>query len=281
MAGLKLFISNRLEMLAEKLAGILSVPLASPFEKEIIVVQSSGMERWISLELARYHGICANYKFPFPRTTVNEIFGTVLPEFKESPSFEPETMRWKLMKLLPACITRDGFENIKNYLAEDSTKLKRFQLAEQITAVFDQYLIFRPGMIMDWERGKVGGKDERWQAELWQELASCREVSHPAAHRESFLQKIREPSTAPIGLPERLSLFGISFLPLFHLEIFKEISRHTEVNLLLINPSREFWGYIRSEREMVWRLQRIEPGKGKKKPSREELYIEKGNSLLA
>lgn len=167
MTGLRLFISNRLEMLAEKLAKILSVPLASPFEKEIIVVQSSGMERWISLRLARHYGICANYRFPFPRTAVNEIFSAVIPEFKENPSFEPEIMRWKVMKLLPSCITRKGFENLKNYLEDDSTNLKLFQLAERIAAVFDQYLIFRPEMIMEWERGKVGKNDERWQAELW------------------------------------------------------------------------------------------------------------------
>ncbi|PJA47819.1 MAG: exodeoxyribonuclease V subunit gamma [Syntrophobacterales bacterium CG_4_8_14_3_um_filter_49_14] len=301
MTGLRLFISNRLEMLAEKLAKILSVPLASPFEKEIIVVQSSGMERWISLRLARHYGICANYRFPFPRTAVNEIFSAVIPEFKENPSFEPEIMRWKVMKLLPSCITRKGFENLKNYLEDDSTNLKLFQLAERIAAVFDQYLIFRPEMIMEWERGKVGKNDERWQAELWsghdgawpsiirrdalcrvrRELARPKEVSHPAAHRESFLQKIQEPSTTLTNLPERISLFGISFLPYFHLEIFEEISRHIEVNLFLINPSREFWGYIRSDREIVRKLEKVKTGKGQEKLSPEELYLEKGNSLLA
>ncbi|MDI6776368.1 MAG: exodeoxyribonuclease V subunit gamma [Syntrophales bacterium] len=281
MAGLRLFISNRLEMLAEKLAETLRIPLSSPFEKEVIVVQSKGMERWISLELARHHGVCANYRFPFPRTAVNEIFSAVIPEFREDSSFVPEIMRWKVMKLLPSCITKQGFENLKNYLEGDGTNLKRFQLAERIAAVFDQYLIFRPEMIIEWEKGKIGKNDERWQAELWRELVSPKEVSHPAAHRESFLQKIQESSTTITNLPQRISLFGISFLPYFHLEIFEEISRHIEVNLFLINPSREFWGYIRSDREMVRRLERGRAGKGQEKFFPEELYLEKGNSLLA
>ena len=279
MACLKVFVSNRMEMLAGKLAEILRTPLLSPFAKEIIVVQSGGMERWVSLELARHHGICANYWFPFPMAMVNKIFGAVIPEFKENSSFEPETMRWKVMRLLPSCITRHGFENLKNYLADDRTNLKRFQLAERIAAVFDRYLIFRPEMIIEWEKGKMGENDERWQAELWRELLGPKEASHPTAHREAFRKRMRESSTAITSLSERISLFGISFLPYFHMEIFAEISRHIEVNLFLINPSREFWGDIRSEREMARRLERVKTRKEQISP--EELYLEKGNSLLA
>jgi hypothetical protein len=66
MPDLRLFTSNRLEVLAEKLAELLRPPLPSPLESEIILVQSKGMERWVSMKLARYHGICANYRFPFP-----------------------------------------------------------------------------------------------------------------------------------------------------------------------------------------------------------------------
>ncbi len=62
MPGLNLFTSNRLEILVEKLAELLSKPLASPLQQEIILVQSKGMERWVSTELARNNGIFANYR---------------------------------------------------------------------------------------------------------------------------------------------------------------------------------------------------------------------------
>ena len=65
MPGLILYTSNRLEILAEKLAQVLSAPLASPLQPEIILVQSKGMERWVSMELARHNGICANCRYPF------------------------------------------------------------------------------------------------------------------------------------------------------------------------------------------------------------------------
>ncbi len=39
---------------------MLTTPLSDPLGQEIIVVQSKGMERWLSMQLARHHGICAN-----------------------------------------------------------------------------------------------------------------------------------------------------------------------------------------------------------------------------
>ncbi|HPP07230.1 MAG TPA: exodeoxyribonuclease V subunit gamma, partial [Syntrophorhabdaceae bacterium] len=60
MAGLKLYHSNRLEKLVDALASILNTPLSSPFKTEIIVVESKGMERWLSMRLAERFGIWTN-----------------------------------------------------------------------------------------------------------------------------------------------------------------------------------------------------------------------------
>jgi exodeoxyribonuclease V gamma subunit len=59
MPGLNLYTSNCLEILAEKLAEVLSKPLASPLQQEIVLVQSKGMERWVPMQFSRYNGICA------------------------------------------------------------------------------------------------------------------------------------------------------------------------------------------------------------------------------
>jgi len=42
MHGLKIYTSNHMEILAERLAQIVREPLSSPFSPEIIVVQSRG-----------------------------------------------------------------------------------------------------------------------------------------------------------------------------------------------------------------------------------------------
>ncbi|MBW2121580.1 MAG: exodeoxyribonuclease V subunit gamma [Deltaproteobacteria bacterium] len=273
MAFLRLYTGNRLEILVEALADVLRKPLSSPLAKEIIVVQSKGMERWVSMELARRHGVCANCSFPFPNRFVYDISRRVVPSLPERSPFDPRVMRWKIMKLLPSCITRDGFESLRSYLEGGREDLKRFQLSVQIADMFDQYLLFRPEMILGWEKGR----EDHWQAVLWRELAKGEEDRHRAAIGEALFSALERPSLEIEGLPERVSVFGISALPRFHMQVFAAISRFSEVNLFLMNPCGEYWGDILSDREMRKTTGR-QAGRGL---SRDDLHLERGNGLLA
>jgi len=276
--GLKVYVSNKLEMLARELACLLETPLSSPMTSEIIVVQSFGMERWLSLKLADFHGICANYRFPFPNAMVHEVFNLALPDVPDETVFDVDVMAWRIMKMLPDLIEVHGFEKLKYYIDNDTTGLKLYQLSSRLADTFDQYVIFRPDMVSIWEKGKhkysKEDKDiEYWQSVLWKTLADGHEGEHRAALKQTFLKGLS--STGGANLPERISIFGISYLPPFHLEIFYALSRITEVNLFLMNPCKEFWGDICSERE-IDRISIKHGGAGE-----EDLYLEKGNSLLA
>jgi exodeoxyribonuclease V gamma subunit len=100
---------------------------------------------------------------------------------------------------------------------------------------------------------------------------------HRAALRKSFLAKVRDPSAKMEGVPERVSIFGISSLPPFHFEIITELSRFLRVNLFFMNPCEEYWGHIASDRE-IGRLVKKITDKGF---TPEQLHLEPGNSLLA
>ena len=272
MPGLRLFTSNRLEVLAEKLAEALKPSLSSPLESEIILVQSKGMERWVSMELARHHGICANYKFPFPNRFVQGLFREVFPDLPEISPFDPWIMTWKIMGLLPSCLKKRGFESLRVYLGDERSSLKRFQLSSRIADLFDQYLVFRPDMILDWDKGK----GDHWQAILWRELAKGNEKKHRAALQKAFLEALRKSSVDLKNLPTRISVFGISALPAFHMKILSALSEVIDVNLFLMNPCREYWPDILSGREMKRIMEKLK--KGDKAPK--DLPFEKGNSLL-
>jgi exodeoxyribonuclease V gamma subunit len=125
MSGLKIFTSNKLEILAEQLAQMVRTPVASALSAEIIVVQSAGMERWISLELAKHNGICANFQFPFPNSFLEEIAKQVMPPFPDPAPFDPDVLMFKIMKILPDCTQMTEFEGLKAYLTKDATHLKR------------------------------------------------------------------------------------------------------------------------------------------------------------
>ena len=61
------------------------------------------------------------------------------------------------------------------------------------------------------------------------------------------------------------------------MEVLAGISSFTQVNLFLMNPCREYWGDIVSD----WEMKRTMDRDGTEDATEEELYLEKGNSLLA
>ncbi|MBW1829896.1 MAG: exodeoxyribonuclease V subunit gamma, partial [Deltaproteobacteria bacterium] len=246
---------------------------ASPLDKEIVVIQSRGMERWISMELARRHGICANIGFPFPNTFVHEVMRKALPGHKEQAPFDPDIMAWRIMKLLPSLITMPGFESLLTYLEDKEGGLKLFQLSERIADLFDQYLLFRPEMMLNWEQGEK----DHWQAVLWRELVAGHETQHRAALGRAFIELLKNPSSQLEGLPERVAVFGISTLPRFHLQVFAAIARFIQVNLFLMNPCMEYWGDIPS----AWEIKKAIDRESTQSFSAEDLHLENVNSLLA
>jgi len=274
MNGVRIFTSNRLENLAELLAEVLREPLSSPFSGEIVLVQSKGMERWVSMQLARYHGICANIRFPFPNAFVREMFRRVIPDLPDRSPFDPDILSWRVMKCLPSLAGRPAFRGLRRYFGKGTEPLRIFQLSERIADLFDQYLVFRPDMIERWERGH----GTHWQAVLWRELVKGNEGRHRAALAKAFHERLRGGGDRTFeGLPERVSVFGISSLPEFHMQVLASLSKTMEVNLFLMNPCREYWGDILSDWEMERRRMRIPKGV----VSEADLHLEKGNSLLA
>lgn len=273
MKSLRLYTGNRLDLLAELLAKVLEAPLASPLHEEIIVVQSQGMERWLSLQLARHFGVCANIRFPFPNAFVYQAFQSVIPGLPDVSLFDPELVTWRIMKLLPDHLDEPGFESLKHYLDRSPWSLKQLQLARRIAETFDQYVLYRPDLISRWELGA----EDHWQAVLWRDLAGGLEQQHRAALGKVFLERIRKAAPGAFVLPQRVSFFGISYLPPFHLQILDGLAQQTEVNLFFLNPCREYWGDIASDREM----RRLASSATSPDRSPEELFLERGNPLLA
>ena len=98
MPGLILHFSNRTELLVDELASLVAEPLHNPFTSEVIVVQSQGMARWLSQQLALRHGIWANCRFLFPNAIVSEIFNALIGEDLEEDLFSPEIMQWRILR---------------------------------------------------------------------------------------------------------------------------------------------------------------------------------------
>jgi exodeoxyribonuclease V gamma subunit len=251
--GLFLFTSNRMEVLADKLAERLARPLPHTLQQEIIVVRNKGMERWLKLQLAERHGICANCEFPFPEAFGYRVFRELLPGLPEKSPVERDLMLWRILSVLPDFIERPEFAPLRNYLGPETDPRRAVQLAGRIAGLFDHYLIFRPAMVLGWDQGE----EQHWQAELWRGISRRFKTQHGAALWKQFGDVVRAKQLPEHGLPPRCTIFGVSAVPPYHLDLFAGLSRHLEINLFLLQPSREYWGEITSPRESERILRRM------------------------
>ncbi|NJD91145.1 MAG: exodeoxyribonuclease V subunit gamma, partial [Geobacter sp.] len=238
---LNIIKSNRMEKLLDAAAERLSRPLAGPpLTPETVILQSRGMQRWFSIEMARRFGIWANVAYPFPNRFVADLFKLVLPETEPGEGYAPELICWRLMQILPPLLDREEFAPVRQYLSGANPELRLYQLCGQIADLFDQYTLFRGAMLTEWEKGRGDG----WQPLLWRELTASTKGEHREALRRLLLKKLRA-SGAITALPERISLFGISTLPPYHMDIFAALADRVELNIFILHPCEAYWGDLK------------------------------------
>lgn len=300
----RLYHSNDLDVLKELLVHQMKEGDSDPFIPEQILVQSQGMAHWLKLQIAESLGIAANIEFPLPSSFVWKIYNAVKPDLPKKSHFEKELMTWKLMRLLPALISEQYdhddehkalFSPITHYLepkniGEEIDQKKVYALAEKIADTFDQYLVYRPDWLLAWEAGQdeIEGGDvsnQPWQPELWRRLVKDSEqLGHSLFHRarltDELVDIVREghtglkdflPTTST-GQPARIFVFGIAALPGTYWQVLNAISEYIDVHFFLLNPCRNYWGDIVSEKTRAKLLQ---------KDASTANYFTVGNPLLA
>src|SRR5258708_4656652 len=120
MPGLHLHRSNRVESLSRALGDVLADPLPDPLQPEIIVVQSLGMRRWLSFQIASHLGIAMNCEFPFFGEFAQRVFRAALPaELPTGGAFTREALLWRTLAAFPAFLSQSGFEPLRRYIGRD------------------------------------------------------------------------------------------------------------------------------------------------------------------
>lgn len=260
--------SNRLEDLADALAEVCQPPLSNALSAEQVVVPNNGMARWLSLQLADRLGVCINFDFSLPAALVWELWSAVLPRTPAQNAYTAEAMTWRLFAALGQ-LSPQSSPALQSYLA-DAADWRRFDLARRIAASFDQYMVYRPDMLLGWEEGRhsTSHPDENWQAGLWRDLVTSNGDRHRARLHQDFLRSL----SSAQGLPERLSVFGLPALPPAVFDVLRATAAWVDVHLFLVNPCRAYWMESLPDRTIA----RIA---GDRDPA--ELYLDSGNALLA
>ncbi|MFJ4068019.1 exodeoxyribonuclease V subunit gamma [Pseudomonas sp. NPDC089996] len=274
--GFMIVHGNRLDDLRSLVVSWMRRYPLAPLENEIALVQSNGIAQWLKLALAEDPqdddmggcGIAAAIEVQLPGSFMWQLYRKVLgrDEIPEVSLLDKAPLTWRLMRLLPALIERPHFEPLRRFLTDDSDLRKRYQLAERLADLFDQYQVYRADWLKDWAAGehilntargerKPLAPGNRWQAELWRALLEDVGEQGMAQSRagvhQRFIERINSLEAAPHGLPSRVIVFGISSLPAQALEALAGLARFSQVLLCVHNPCRHHWADIVADKDLL------------------------------
>ena len=302
---INLYPANKMENLLTLLNKISQVSPVGVFNQEVIIVQNPGMQHWLNLAIANERGISMNMRYALPAQYLWQLIRTLASEDKvpEQSPYSREVLTWRIYALLATetVINDEVFKPATNYWFEQTVSntppdcttnsssgftletsskagLKRYQLAGQMADLFEQYLIFRPEWLDEWQRGEEVielSEENKWQAKLWQILIN--ELPYnPVELLNDAIENISDKlSNAPNILPKRMSFFGINTMAPMWLNFINALSEYIDVDFFHLNPCFSYWGDIINEKQAIKKLSHWSNGAD----NDEHLFI--GNPLLA
>jgi exodeoxyribonuclease V gamma subunit len=247
--------AERADALVDELGTVVRSPLDDPLQTEFVAVPTRGVERWLTQQLSavlgaspsRRDGVCANIKFPFPGRLVNGAISTATGVDRETDPWPPERSVWPLLQTVESSLGEPWLSPLAAHLggaesgSDPSRGARRLSSVRHIADLYDRYAVHRPALLRAWAHGSQDG----WQAELWCRLRERIGTPSPAERLEEACARLRaEP--ALVGLPARLSLFGLTRLPASYLDVLHALAVERDVHLFLLHPSAELWARVAS-----------------------------------
>nr|WP_279671469.1 exodeoxyribonuclease V subunit gamma [Flexivirga meconopsidis] len=255
--------AERTGPLADGLGRLLAQPLPDPFEQELVIVPTRGVERWLTQRLSHHlgtsqgrdDGVCAGVRFLAPHSLVALLTG----RDRDDP-WHPDRLVWPLLEVIDASLDEPWCATLAAHLGHHSAgpdaehrSGRRYAVARRIAGLFASYATQRPTLLVDWRAGRMtdgcGGDldpDLSWQAHLWCRLLDQVDQPAPDERHSAALVTLRSgQDPTPRGeLPSRLSMFGHTRLPASELEILAALGEQRDVHLWLPQPSAVLWARL-------------------------------------
>jgi len=262
--------SERADALVGALVSVVAEPLDDPFTPEVVAVPTRGVERWLIHRLGavlgaspgRADGVCANVEFPFPGRLVGDALAEATGVDREEDPWRAERLVWPVLAVLDGCVGEVWCDMLTSHLGrggdgepepagaasdDDLRRTRRFATARHVADLFDTYGVHRPAMVLDWLAGGHGDgaggqlpEDARWQAELLRRVRGHVGTPSPPERVADACARLRS-GAVDVGLPERISLFGLTRLPATYLDVLRALAARREVHLFALHPSLALW----------------------------------------
>jgi exodeoxyribonuclease V gamma subunit len=242
---LQIHRAARTDVLADRLGDLLATPLDDPFAEEVVVVPAKGVERWLTQRLSHRlgtgarggDGVCAGVRFLNPRSLVSLLLGR-----ERDDPWDPERLVWPLLATIDDSLGEAAFATLTAHLEGDMRRNRRYSVAIRLAHLFAEYAKQRPSLVAAWRVGEDGDlpADLRWQPELWRRLLPQVDAPPPDVRHQETCRAL-EAGGADLPLPDRLSLFGHTRIPVTEVELLRALGAHRDVHLFLPQPSPALW----------------------------------------
>jgi exodeoxyribonuclease V gamma subunit len=273
--SIQLYVSNSLSRLARQLSSDLAAGNAGVFVPQQLVTQTEGMNNWLTIKIAEQTGIAANCTFNKPNDIVSQIYYWL--GGKNKPLLAVDFVKWNIYHLLNDTAFIRQYPFIAGYYAGND--VKQIALASRVADLFDQYQMYRPDMITEWNKTDISDSQIDFQQYLWARIQLLTEdkMQDKTGMIQQIIDALQYKDKQQIlqsKMPQ-LQFFGIAVITPFYLELFNELSKHIAIRFYLINPAPTcYWLEDKSEKEIARIVQ-----KAKNKPGAAE-FSTVGNSLL-
>ncbi len=173
---LHLYKSNRLEWLAEKLSKSLHFSgNMHPLQSDTIIVPNRDNARWLQFKIAEQNVISANIQYLLPAEWMWNEIRRLHPDTPKELATDKNPLKWAILNLLMNGDIPENAKLIENYISNSAkgNRVERYiQLSDLIASVYDKYMVHRPDMILEWDKGNEvsGNRHEVWQMNLWNRL---------------------------------------------------------------------------------------------------------------
>jgi exodeoxyribonuclease V gamma subunit len=251
----QLYISNSLEQLAQQLSVNLGKEAPAVFQQQHIITQTEGMNKWLTQQIAAQQGIAAQIAFHSP----NDIIGLLHEWLSEKtfPVITSDKIRWQIWKELNQSGFQQAFPDIAAYYQQNP--IRQIALADQLADLFDQYQIYRHGIINNWNNPSTPLNG--FQQYLWKKLHSY--YQERVLDKPSIVTKLKKALENPQQqalLRQRvqgLHFFGIAVITPLHLELFRALATHIPLHFYLMNPAPlYYWLEDETEKAQIKKRQK-------------------------
>lgn len=225
---MKVFSSNSLDRLFEDFIEDFVLFTNDPFYTEKILIQTEGIEKWISMKIASHNkiGISANVQFLYPRNFISSIL--------QETGLYSQNENYKIINTF---LISEFLKKSEKY--QDIPDFEIYNISSYLSDILDQYSIYRPEFFDAWIINKTisDSPEEVTQKEIYRYICSQNPQKSLSRLIRNLLEDISTYSEKIQKKFRRIFIFGISTLPPMFLEFIISLKDIIEINFYIKTPS--------------------------------------------